>query len=70
VALENAAQSVSINLGAVSLASFESGFLAFFVVLMKAVIVGQSSQHRPEGGVGSWWENLTQGFRAGQQHIR
>ena len=70
VALEDATQSASINLGAVSLASFETGFLAFFVVLMKAVIVGQSPQPRADNSVGSWWEKLAQGFHAGQQQIR
>ena len=70
VSLENAAQSSRINVAAVSLASFEAGFLAFFIVLMKAIIFGQSSQPRPDNGVGSWWEKLAQGFHAGQQQIR
>jgi hypothetical protein len=67
LALENAAQSSSIDLGAVSLASFEAGFLAFFVVLMKAIIVGQP---RPDNAAGTWREKLGQGFRAGQQQVR
>jgi len=70
VALESVAQAVTAQVRIVSIVSFEVAFLSFFVVLMTAIIVGQSPQPCPDGKVASWWQKLTQGFHAGQDQVR
>jgi hypothetical protein len=70
VALESVAQSVNTSLRAVSLMCFEVGFLSFFVVLMKAIIIFQTSQPPAGSGVASWWQKLAGGFHAGQHQVQ
>jgi hypothetical protein len=70
VALESATQPVNTDLAAVSPVSFEVAFLSFFVVLMKAIIVGDSLLSQEEGSPLSWWKRAKLGFRAGRREVQ
>jgi hypothetical protein len=70
VALESLAQSPGAGAGAVSLFSFEAAFLSFFVVLMKAILVGDGPLPREESNALTWWQKLKLRFREGQHQVQ
>jgi hypothetical protein len=70
VALESLAQSSNADAGAVGLFSFEAAFLSFFVVLMKAILVGDGPLSREENNTLTWWQKLKLGFREGQHQVQ
>jgi hypothetical protein len=70
VTIEGLATSADTHPCTMSLVSFEVAFLSFFVVLMKAILVGERLPPKEDGSSLSPWQVLALAFREGQRKVR